>query len=216
MSGAPSFYTDTPALDRLRLGDVIRGFAFASPQIEKPSPTPLTRYSIDLDYPDFQVVLTPCCSVGNGVLSLCPLIHINPRMLIVPHAVDDLSRLNRRMTFDQAVPAEQQKALEKEGVLARRRADWSLEGDYAWKEWFIYAPNTILPSYSPVHGSADTSYHAVDFRQVHHVACRQVSSPESVPTGIKFLELSIASRNDLRGKIVNYYGRVPVEDSALL
>ena len=97
------FYQDIPD-KALRFGDVVRGFPLSAAHIDRPAiGEPLREYQIDVEHPDLGVVMTPCCSMKGEMLLLTPLLPVNPNFYKNPYWADDLLRLNRRMTAEQAV-----------------------------------------------------------------------------------------------------------------
>ena len=54
----------------------------------------------------------------------------------------------------------------------------------------------------------------IDFRNTYKINCDKIKAPDNVPHETKILQLSITVRNELRDKLISYYGRIPAEDLA--
>lgn len=208
------FYERPP--DRaLRFGDVVRGFVLSTPAIDRPivgdGPS---QYSLKIIVPEFCVVLSPCCSIGDGMLSLAPLKPVQGTFFRNPYFAPDLTRINRQMQPEQAVPPRTWEGLpveEKERRLSEGFA-------YAFLYLFVYEGGETLPKYQ-VHrrdGPIETDYHMIDFRDTLKVKCKAVMNPKQSPLDAKLLQLSIQTRKELRDKMAHYYIRVPEEDAAQL
>jgi len=204
------FYEEQP--DRaMRFGDIVEGFVLSSPHVDKPSETyPVREYHIEVNRPRFAAIVTPCCSIGNKTLVLTPLIEVRPAFLKNPYFAADLTNINRRMSPEEAVapgtwaimPPE-----EKEKRLSAGKA-------YAFLDCFIYAPHSFLPEYT-VHrkeGNLSMGYHMIEFGRMHRVECDRVIKAGQGPLETKLLQLSRQARAELRDKIAEYFGRVPMED----
>jgi hypothetical protein len=211
------FYAGQPS-DSLRFGDVVRGFVSATPEIDRPRFEnvigKLGEFGLAISRVPFSVVLSPCCSIADKMVSLAPLIQIRPGFLKNPYFAEDLTRINRLMEPEQSVDPHTWKALpepEKQKRLATGRA-------YALMEVFVYASHDLLPPYTldRKEGNVKLNVYMVDFRQAYRVTCESIKSPQKQPLEAKYLELSVRARRDLREKIAHYYGRTPQEDVAEL
>ncbi len=205
------FYIDNQS-NALRFGDIVRGFVTASPNIACPNSSQSAEgssFSLDVLHSPYSVILSPCCSIGNKLVSLAPLIKILPNFLKNPYFEEDLTRINRLMDPDQTLaPAIWGQLVEEERQkrLAAGRA-------YALVDYFIFAPHDLLPQYK-LHSRDETltNYYMVDFRNISQVRCEVIITPANSPIDAKYLELSISTRKELREKIASYYGRTPQED----
>ena len=118
------FYEKDIDNNALRFGDVLRGYIAVTPNIKSPilMKSDLNKgYNIDINLPMFSVIISPCCSIGDDIISLTPLIKMKNTFFKNPHFTDDLTRINREMKPQQAVSPyvwnrlpleEQQKRLE--------------------------------------------------------------------------------------------------------
>lgn len=202
------FYQDAPD-NAPRFGDILSGFVLAAPSISELSS--FSKYNIEIEHPEYGVILSPCCSIGN-VLTVSPLIYINANFFTNPYFKEDLTRLNRKMPPDKTVSQEiWEKKIDPEEKV-RRLA----EGEtYAFIENFIFEEHRILKKYNvKPKGEAEvqTSYYMIDFKRQHKINCKNIPSASNAQTASKILQLSIGTRAELRDKISFYYSRIPKED----
>ena len=205
------FYSEDPD-KAFRLGDILQGFVFASTKIE--SPSSLSNYSIDVSIPEYAVILTPCCSISEKVITLTPLLPLRGAFFKNPYFVEDLTRLNRLISPENSLPPVDWGRLppeEKQKRLAEGEA-------YAFVDLFIYGNHDLLPSYaiSRKEGNIDTNCYMIDFKKTYHINCDKILSPKQVPLEAKYLQLSIGTRKELRDKLTNYIQRIPDEDKDYL
>ena len=202
----------------LRLGDVVRGYISANPIINGPflSSKEEYGYKIDIEQPKYCVVLTPCCSIGEGLLSLTPLIKVLGAFLKNEYFEEDLTRINRRMTAEQSFTRDDWEDLTKDEK--QRRIQEGIE--YTLLRYFIYAENEIFPEYTL--RQHEISYSMIDFQNIYTIKCSNIKKDEKkcpiMPSQIiesKVLQLSVEARTELRDKISYYYSRVPEEDTIL-
>ncbi len=208
------FYEDTPS-EALRFGDVIRGFVTSSTRIDSPKAVdPPDEYAIEVEVPEYSVVLTPCCSIRRGCLSLTPLVHVLPKFFNNPFLTEDLTRVNREMRPEQSVPADVWENMPGEQKAARFNLSRPL--GYAFNSIFVYAPHDLLPAYEldKPGGAVETDYYMIDFARACRVLCDKVHNPQQSPLHTKLLELTVQARSELRDKMADYFGRVPAEDLA--
>ena len=100
------FYLESQS-NALRFGDIVRGFVAATPIVVQPNisgKSEKSAFSLDVSHSPFSIVLSPCCSIGNKVISLAPLINIQPSFLSNPYFSEDLTRINRIMEPEQTLP----------------------------------------------------------------------------------------------------------------
>lgn len=209
------FYKKEPD-NVLRFGDVLKGFINATPNLRKPISNGLTRddrYNIEIDLPLFSVVISPCCSIGENILSLSPLIELRPTFFSNSYFVEDLTRINYEIEPEFSIPGqawENLSAEEREKRLAVGRA-------YAFVGLFIYEKHDIFPAYSinRREGKIETNYYMIDFRNIYKINCNEIKSPQKAPLYSKCLQLSIKTRMELRNKLAFYFARKPKEDEIL-
>ena len=209
------FYEDRPD-DAFRFGDIVRGFVLSASKIDftKLASAP-KDYHIEVNQPDFAVILSPCCSIGNHALSLSPLIKVSANFFDNLYLKEDLARLNHPMSPQEAVPPAFWDKMSNEEK--QQRLDLSHKKGIAFVEYFVYAPHDLLPEYKlkpkGQDGEIKTGFYMVDFRRLYRIVCRQVNSAKQSPTETKILQLSIQARSNLRENFVNYFNRVPPEDN---
>jgi len=192
----------------LRFGDILGGFILSAPNIAEPASC--QNYKIEITTPTYCVVLSPCCSIGNKVISLSPLIKLLGSFFNNPFFVEDLTRINREMEPKQAVSPsvwEQLPPEEKQKRLNEKRG-------YALTGFFVYGKHDLLPKY-PINrkqGNIETNYYMIDFKNIHKINCDKINSAKDAPLKTKLLQLSISARSELREKLSYFYARVPAED----
>lgn len=201
----------------LRFGDVLKGFILATPTVDEPTLPQLTqKYTVDINFPNFFVVVSPCCSITDNVIALTPLIKLRNTFWDNSYFTEDFTRINRKMEPQQAVPPELWQSFKPEEKSRRLGAGFS----YSFLELFIYEKNPIFPNYSINRRrggeTVETNYYMIDFRNTFKVNCKKVVTAENSPLETKCLQLSVQTRAELRDKIINYYGRVPEEEKTLL
>ncbi len=207
-----SFYQYQPD-NALRLGDVVRGFPLSAAHIKRPAVTETLReYQIDVSQPEFGVIMTPCCSIGDKMLLLTPLLQVRSTFYNNPYLAKDLLRVNRPMTPEQSVSPTQWERMTPSD--RERRFDMSKPESLAFVDLFVYAAHDLLPRYE-IHlrdGQRKTGFYMVDFRLTCHVKCDKVANAKQAPVEAKVLQLTIDARGDLRDKVAAFYARVPRED----
>lgn len=199
--------------DSLRFGDVLEGLVLTAPDIEDPHFK--KKYKIDVEIPNFCVILTPCCTIGHKVITVSPLINVRNSYFNNPYFAEDLTRINRKMEPEKSVPSH---VWERE-FSDEKRAERLREGfAYAMVDSFIYEKKDVFSSYT-VHmkggENLETNYYMIDFNNIFKIKCKQIKSSEDAPMHLKRLQLSPQTRTELRDKIAAYFGRVPEEDEAL-
>lgn len=200
----------TPAL---RFGDVVRGFVIASSDVKAPFLTSAPdKYALEVNQPQFAVVLSPCCSISDRVLSLAPLVRLRATFFSNPYLAEDVTRINIKMTAEQAVPPAKWANLPVEEKIRRQAEPLG----YAFNELFVYQAHQLLSNYTIPRreGDVTTNMYMIDFRSASKVNCEKVINAKQSPVEAKCLELSIETRSQLREKIAEYFARIPREDSA--
>jgi len=198
----------------LRFGDVVSGLVLSAACVDNPNAGFKKDYHIEVCHPEFAVILSPCCSIGDKTLALSPLLEVLPRWFTNPYFKEDLTRINRPMKPEQSVSPEVLSAMSAEDK--QKRFDLSKPESFTLVEYFIYDKHDILPSY-PVESksmeiSTETGCYMIDFRKIFRLVCKQISSAISAPLEMKLLQLSIQARSDLREKLSGYFARKPPED----
>lgn len=204
------------ALDeQLRFGDVVTGFPISTPTVDSP---PLKHgkldYTVEIDLPSYSVVISPCCSIENKMISLSPLIRVQANFFSNPEFVKDLTIINRRINAEKTVPPPHwEKMTETEKMAIRERGEV-----YALINYFIYAPHDLFSEYDlkVKDQTLPVKYYMIDFRSTSRANCAQIVRQKTPPTGIKSLQLTVQTRKELREKVAAFYGRPAEEDMAVL
>jgi hypothetical protein len=193
----------------LRLGDVLRGFVITTPSIS--DPTELKIYNVEINHPEYCVILSPCCSIGDKVIVLSPLIPIRNTFLSNPFFEEDMTRINREMQAQEAVAPIVWERIGEDEKQKRIR-----EGkQYAFSELFIFDQNPLFKKYElnvKGRGKMETGYYRIDFRNIHKVNCDRIVTNSESPLELKCFQLSKDTRSELREKLAYYFARVPEED----
>jgi hypothetical protein len=205
------FYQE-PFDNALRFGDVIHGFVSSIPKFDTPSvKNEHLPYLLELTMPEFCVILSPCCSIGESTLTLAPLEGINRNFLTNPYFREDLTNINRKVPPDKTVSPEKWNELSSE-----KKQEILDEGSvFSFVELFIYGENPLLPKYNiRIRGGEEfeLGFYVIDFRRTFRITCQRIQSPTNSPLESKILQLTIQTRQELREKISFYYSRLPKED----
>ena len=197
----------------LRFGDVLKGFVIATPSISDPLKS--KEYNLEINHPDYCVIISPCCSIRQKVITLSPLIPILGNFFSNPFFEQDLTRINRKMEPKETVePSIWENRFSEEERMKRLK-----EGKtYALYDLFIYEQHSLFSKYKlNVKGKGEvvTNYYMIDFSHTHKIHCDKIISNIQSPLEFKCLQLSIEARSELRDKLTNYYGRIPEEDKIL-
>ena len=195
-----------------RFGDVIKGFVSATPKINNPPINSYnSTYSIQISNPLFYIILSPCCSISDKVISLSPLIPVLSTFFLNPYFTEDLTRINRIVTPDKALPPIAFEKMPEE----TKEEHLNKEPAYTFVDLFVYEKNELFPEYTISFKKTDsiqTNYYMIDFRNTYRVDCSMIKNPSNVPIDLKFLQLTVKTRSELRDKITKYYGRIPDDD----
>lgn len=200
----------------LRFGDVVRGYISADIIIKQPilfHERDDYNYKIDIELPSYSVVLTPCCSIGDSVIALAPLVRILGDFFNNPYFEKDLTNINREMEPQQALSPENWSKLPQEEQNSRLS-----EGKrYALLNYFIYMRNDNFEKYKLK--GYDVQYYMINFKDIRRIKCSLIKRPEKMGREdaiiqSKVLQLTITARSELRDKIA-YFFREPAEDKLL-
>jgi hypothetical protein len=195
-----------------RFGDVIRGFVSVTPNLDEPIlKRTIPPYLVEVDFPAHCVVLSPCCSIGDKMISLTPLIKVRNTFFNNSYLAEDLTRINRVMKPEQSVPDGAWDRMLQEERLKRMASGEA----YSFVELFVYEEHELLPKYSVnMKGkpNIETGCYMIDFRNIFKVQCKKIIKSEQAPIEAKVLQLSIGARSELRDKLSFYFGRTPEED----
>ncbi|MEP0824637.1 MAG: hypothetical protein HRF40_04060, partial [Nitrososphaera sp.] len=200
----------------LRFGDIVHGFISSVLRMDRPTlDHKHVDYQLEIGMPEYCVVFSPCCSIGDETITLIPLQHILPRFLENPFFEEDLTNINRRMPPEKAVSPEVWERRISSEEKARRLQEGIV---YTLNHFFVYTPDEVLPQYSLKfkNETRQVGHYMIDFRRSFRVRCPQIQSAERSPLESKLLQLSVESRQELRDKVSWYYSRPPQEDQVLL
>ena len=203
-----NFYQE-PGDSVLRFGDVLQGFVSCTPILNDAPST--DSFRIDVTTKSFVVVLSPCCSISDHVISLATLVEIRNTFLKNPYLAEDLTRINDKIPPEKSLPP-----VAWEKIPAEEKQHRLNTGDgYVFVELFIYAPNEIFQEYvvnTRSAGKTSMRHYMIDFRHAFRVNCSRIITPDKSPVDTKCLQLSVENRSKLREKISFYYSRKPAED----
>ena len=215
MSNGGSY--DSKPTPELRMGDILCGLPALEHVTDTLKPDEEgAAFSISLRNAKYSVVMSPCCSIGHGVVCLAPLQQVIPQLYNNPYLEEDLTRVNRRMTAKDAMPPVGWEKLPSDVQTARLA-----EGDtYTLLEFFIYDEAPQLAAYTLRVGrdkaEQAVGHYMIDFSTVYRVRCKEVQQDGELRSAPKILELSVHARKELRDKLSFYYGRATDEDRAQL
>ena len=209
------FYEPVETTDKLlRLGDVVRGYISPTTKIKQPflslKDSVYHNYEINVQVPRYSVVLTPCCSIGDTMVCLTPLVELPAILFKNPYFVEDFTRIDRAIEPQKAFAPTDWDHLspeKQEEILAKRNP-------YTLLYMFIYAGHDLLPAYEKK--GQTTNCYMIDFRNVQTLRCDLIKSRDKTTEEhisileSKCLQLAESAREDLRNKLSYYYGR-PLE-----
>lgn len=198
------FYADKPT-NFLRLGDVISGFACLEiVQDDLHSNEMSLKIS---DKRNLLVIVTPCCSIENRIITVTELKQIKSTYFKNEHFIDNLTLINKPIYPQEMLARDEWEKLS--DVEKKKRGK---EKSYTEYNIFIYDVSDSLPEYKSRH--LQTRYYMIDFTKQFSINSQIIKrnlNPEDL-VKIKKLELSKFAREDLRLKLAYYYSRRPSED----
>jgi hypothetical protein len=224
------FYEDGIG-NKLRFGDVVKGFLSTCPILDNPMIDNIESYTIEINT-DLSVVLDPCCSIGSGTISISPLIKTLSYLWDNPHLFSDITEINRKgYPKDLMPPARWNKCTGDEKTqFLNATMDYGYKNLFIYKEHPLFAeyeitrkkrfeefidPDTKLPKYNEVEGvfKFNTRYYMIDFKNIRHINCKKViESEKPIDEAILnsiVLQLSEETRDELRNKMGDYFARTP-------
>lgn len=207
------FYLDISHMEQtLRFGDVIQDIPICFPVISNPSPT--ESYYIRVTAPTYSVVLSPCCSISDKVLSVAPLFPLPSALFSNPYLAEDPKRINTKIPAEKSLPPKAWDTM----VPSEKAERLSKEDGYVFLDFFVYDEHTLFREYTinRKDGNIKSKSYMIDFRTCVHVQCDKILNPKYTPGSAKVLQLSIEARDSLRKKIGSFYQRVPDEDASIL
>lgn len=214
------FYKDQFTPNKLRFGDVIKGYIESLPVIDKPFFDPTKKeykYYIESSLSEYSVIMTPCCNIENKIISLTPLCQIPMELFKNPYFVENFTRLNREIEPEKSIPPNVWQYKFTEEMRQKKRSEGL---GYAFNYYFFYKEHDSLPEYK-IKISTNiypTRSYLIDFRHIYPLRCEKITR-EKIHEEIlcsKLLELDIYIRKELRDKLAAYYGRPAPEDDAII
>jgi hypothetical protein len=203
-----SQYLSNPSYDDfLRLGDIIEGFSYIVPRFDDFS-SKGNEFVLDVKQPNFFAVLTPCCSIEDEIINLCPLKEIDNKLLQVDYYKEDFTRLNvphePRLGISNDRWEKGMNQEEKQLILQRPLA-------YQYKEKFVYSINENFAKYTLKYKAIvlETNCYWIDFKDAFTINAKNIKRGNKYS---KILQLTIPARFELRNKIAKYYSEIPKED----
>ena len=200
------FYELTNPDPILRLGDIIKGFQFIKPNFERLDHNPLS-FSLNFEQVEYFVVLTPCCNIEESKITITPLRKVVPTYFLNSHFSNDLTVLNRIMPPEYQLPPEHWGKVP-ETVKNNKIGEGTT---YFFRNFLIYSENDFLPQYQISYKGKTyaTGFYQIDFKDSYTIESKQIQRDVIFP---KILQLSKATRHELREKLSFYYYSVPDKD----
>ena len=194
---------------RLRFGDVVQGFHVFSFEFESLNQR-LQSGVINMSLPQYCVVLTPCCSIKGKVIVLSPLVPVENAIFRKPFFAEEPTRINKYIEAKQAIHPKKLETMHPDELQAISERPPA----YAHSNCFVYMEHELFEEYDIVieKKQIKSKFYMVDFKNTYKVGCTEIEREKVDFSGFKVLQLSIDSREQLRRKISEYYGRVPLED----
>lgn len=204
------FYNSKPG-NELRFGDVLEGFLLYTPTINSPIKEMKGSYTIDIEMPQHCVILTPCCSIKDGFITITPLQRIKKDILNNENFIQKPELLNYEIEPSLARSKKDLESLDQnnlEEYLSQPKA-------YSHYECFLYPGHDLLPVYmeKTKEGVVNTNAYMIDFRCTYRINNKYITRKNRILENSKVLELSISARDSLRNKMAHFFGRVPDEDA---
>lgn len=194
----------------IRLGDILEGFISLLPTFIKIDNENINNnFNIEVLSCKYSVVITPCCSIDNNdkIISITPLLKVRDSFFNNPYFGEDLTRINRQMEPEQALPPQIWEFLSFEEKQKRLEESKT----FTFLDIFIYNENDNLDSYEIIKrdkSNITTSFYMINFRYSYKIKFKDIRDL----IDLKLLQLSIKTRSELRDKISYYYSRLPDED----
>lgn len=226
--------------NKLRFGDILKGYPSIIPTIEGPFLDSITDHKIDYDIQNYLVIMDPCCAIERKSLSLTLLKNIDSNVWDTPYLAEDITRINDlQFPINCAHPTTWNRYSEEE-----KRALLSADKRYPYNNYFIYEPipdfkeyeikrgrkyvlkeddKTKLPYYDYEEERIRycTRCYMIDFKKIFHINCNKIKNQNRYPLHeeiqkSKIAELSVNAREKLRLKMASYYGTPAHEDLEFL
>ena len=195
----------------LRLGDIIEGFSYFIPEFED-FVNKKHDFKIEVKTIQYFVVLTPCCSIEDKVLTLVPLKRLEGNLLKNPYYEEDFTRINQPFNPKFSIPPD---IWDNKFTEERKNEILQQEPTYQYMEKFVFGEHEKLEDYTLSFKSVKsikTKCYWIDFKDAFTFSCNKIQRGNSYS---KILQLKIGKRHELREKLAWFYSRVPEEDKVI-
>lgn len=197
---------------KFRFGDVILGQISLGSGVNSSSFESIKyQGNFDVLWPQFSIILTPCCSIGaNDLMVISPLIKVDKYFFKNSYLREDLLRINELVIPEKKIPDEGWNRISEDEKALRI----SKGPGYTFLECYIYDKHESIPSYQlKISDSEEIEVfnYMIDFRNVTKIKVSNlVESTQLLNTRIA--ELTAEQRESLRKKLGFYYTNRPEED----
>lgn len=191
----------------LRLGDIIDGFSYIIPIFED-FVNKTSTFNLKVKPIKHFVVLTPCCSIENKLITLVPLKEIETKLIQVPYYAEDFTRINKPHAPYLGIPPDKWEHLNED----QRNEILNKEIQYQYTEKYVYSECEFFSEYQLKYkklAAVATKAYWIDFKDAFTINSDKI---DRNVTYAKVLQLTIKGRHELRQKIADFYARIPDED----
>ena len=214
----------------LRFGDVLQGFPLSSSNIQFPITKLNEGYDISTIIPEYCVVLDPCCSIGEGMISLTPLKQISTNLIDNPHLRADLTLINKEISSLEITHPQRWNQLSP----AKKLDNMNKKASLGYYYNFIYEPHGLLKEYKlpfthrfeqaldndelpyfkriREDWTYEDSHYMINFKEIYHLECKKIKKvggkvSDAEILSAKRLELSDEARKAFKYKFHIYIER---------
>ena len=207
------FYCDGLNSKELRFGDVIEGQHLYSLCLNDKSS--INDFNLKVDRCQYNVILTPCCSIRDNNIVVSPLINVLTKFYLNPFFEEDLLRINKiNKPFNYIPPNEwDKKSNEEKNEIMLREECYALTDLFIYDRNELFAPYKITKFNPATHQKEqiETNYYMIDFKNMYNIKLNTNNKLDNYLIKSKVLELSISARRDLNHKLKAFY-RIAQED----
>ena len=210
------FYADGFS-ENYRMGDIVSGYSEIIPTYSKNKLSNELSLSISIIPSDWFVILTPCCSIENGIINIAPLKGIDTRFLSSEQLIENFLLINQPIPKRSAIG---DIAFSKLSIEEQFEID-NAPVEYAYIDKFVYDETTHLQEYKVTRkrGKDDvvtimTGKYMISFKDAAKIQCDIFERNKAIYG--KVAELTPLTRQCLRDKMSYYYSRTPLEDQQFL
>ncbi|MFW9989226.1 MAG: hypothetical protein ACFFC3_11260 [Candidatus Odinarchaeota archaeon] len=214
------FYHGDFTPNKLRFGDIIKGYVESILKLEQPLIDTYpnnSSYYVESYFTKYSVIMSPCCNIKNKIVALTPLLEIPPDLFKNPNFRDDFTILNEEIEQEKMYPHEVWKTKFTEEQRQERKSQGK---NYEFKYYFFYYKNDLFSEYK-IHYKGEqfkSRFYMIDFRHIYPLRCEGItrSKIDDIILKSKCLELTPITRKILREKLAYYFGRPAEEDEIIL